>query len=417
MNRFAVWCLCLIVCVVNGEVEPASCAGSSCEGIDSTVLLQSDVGVAAATDAEDDDDSVGDDVPGGADSNVDCSSLTTGTACKSSGCSWSGAFVGEKKADGTEVAGYICADDEEVEEEVHDKLMNGTGTIIGMLEDDDESSIADAGTEERWCRRRRRGRRGGGCPYCRRRRAPPAPVTVKIEANGCPTGLSPSAGQESKGVCPGEGQCCAAGWSASCAEACAKTRCTSTGGTWIKVNLQNNPYTCEMPKARKYCDDPKGDNAGFDCLCATGTGFCGTALTWTGSYDVAKAKCDGNAECNYLHDWKADGQNWRACRKITSPGDGKAAIKRLCSLTPVTDFDRIDTDKSGIIDRAEWKKAIDAGTISPASGGGGAAPAPAPAPPLATSPLFNSLDKNHNKKLSADEFKNGVAAGKIIVPA
>jgi len=189
------WCLCLIVSFANGEVEHGSCAGGSCEVSDSMVLLQSGLGVAEAaeTAVEGVAEAPGDgdeDTSGNTD--VDCASFTRGSTCRSSGCSWSGAFEGEKKEDGSVLSGYICADEEEVEEEVHDKLMNGTGSLIQMLED--ESEIASKGHEGRFCRRRRlsrrrgrsAGRSGGGCPYCRRRRTVSNPT--KVEANGCPAG-------------------------------------------------------------------------------------------------------------------------------------------------------------------------------------------------------------------------------------
>jgi len=367
------WCLCLIVSFANGDVEHGSCTGGNCEVSDSTVLFQNGLGMVDDTETAseegaeaqgDDDDDDNDGSSGDGDTNVACSSFTTGSTCRSNGCSWSGAFVGEKKADGSELTGYICADDEEVEEEVHDKLMNGTGFLIQMLED--ESEITSKGNEQRWCRRRRAG--GGGCPYCRRRRSPPPPP-AKVEANGCPTGLQPN----SNGKCPGSGQCCTTGWSASCNQACATQRCTSTGGSWIPLNYASNAYTCEMPvpptNPSTYSDEPKADNGGFDCLCAAGTGFCGAANTWYGTLAVAKTKCDGNAECQYLHDWKADGTNWRACRTITSPGDGKAAIKKKSSSNSVNTntplFDRIDADKSESISNAEFIKALADGVILP----------------------------------------------------
>jgi len=335
MSPLGAWCLVLIVSFASGEVEHGSCTGGSCAASDSTSLLQSGLGVfdaiettsEEAEEAQGDDDDA-DDSSGNGDTDMDCSTFMSGSTCRSSGCSWSGAFVGEKTEDGSgQVNGYICADDEEVEEEVHDKLVNGTGSLIQMLED--ESEIISKGNEERWCRRRRRGR-GGGCPYCRRRRSSP-PAPAKIEATGCPTGLQPN----SKGKCPGSGQCCTAGWKAACGQGCVKQRCSSTGGSWIPLNYAVDAYTCEMPtppsKPSKYCDERKADNAGFDCLCAAGTGFCGAANTWVGTLTAAKVKCDGNAECKYLHDWKADGNNWRACRKISSPGDAKAAIKQKSS--------------------------------------------------------------------------------------
>lgn len=269
MSPLAGWCLFFIVSCASGEVVPGSCTGDNCAAADSTILLQSGVGVAHS------DPTASEEVPddkggsGSGDSELDCSTFTRGSTCKQNGCAWSGAFVGEKEADGSELTGYICADDEEVEEEVHDKLMNGTGSLIQIL--DDESEVTNcAGGGCPYCRRRRRGR-SGGCPYCRRRRAPSPPA--KIESNGCPTGYSV---KPPPTKCPGNGKCCKAGWSAACSQSCATTRCTSTGGSWIPLDYNSNPYTCEMPKppkANKYCDEPNGDNAGFDCLCAAGTGF------------------------------------------------------------------------------------------------------------------------------------------------
>jgi len=349
--------------------------------------------------------------PENGNTDVECSSFTRGSTCRSSGCSWSGAFVGEKKEDGSELSGYICADDEEVEEEVHDKLMNGTGSLIQMLED--ESEITSKGNEK-WCTRRRRGR-GGGCPYCRRRRSPPPPP-AKIEANGCPTGLKPN----SKGKCPGSGLCCTAGWSATCNQGCVQQRCASTGGSWIPLNYAVDAYTCEMPKrdasskASKYSDEPKADNAGFDCLCATGLGFCGAANTWVGTLAAAERKCDGNAECKYLHDWKADGSNWRACRKITSPGDGKAAIKKKSSSgTSAPLFDRVDTGKSDKISREEFMKALAAGVIILPSTKKAPSPAPPPSQDGPATSSYNSVDKNSDNRITEDEFNKAVAAGTI----
>jgi len=209
-----------------------------------------------------------------------------------------------------------------------------------------------------------------------------------------------------------------------------------------------------MPKPpsnpSKYCDEPNADNAGFDCLCeqaadnAQQEPFCGLTKTWSGTLAVAKAKCDASADCKFLHDWKADGQHWRACRTIKSPGDGKAAIKKKsssgkCADLPQgdADFDRMDADKSGSISREEFNKAVAAGVISdtsalkpapaaPTSAPTAAptsaptsAPKPAPAPaapaPVFTDPIFNRVDKNNNNKITEGEFNKAIAAGTIIV--
>jgi hypothetical protein len=69
---------------------------------------------------------------------------------------------------------------------------------------------------------------------------PPPPPTQKPLANtgvsGCPPGYD---------VKDGLGRC-AAKWTATCAEDCAHTACTTAGGTWIPLDYSTNYYTCEM---------------------------------------------------------------------------------------------------------------------------------------------------------------------------
>lgn len=143
------------------------------------------------------------------------------------------------------------------------------------------------------------------------------------------------------------------------------------------MNYASNAYTCDVPKLGNpslYSEEPKGDNAGYDCLCLVGTGYCGMRSTWTGTLAAAQIKCDADVECKYLHDWKSDGIEWRACRKINSPGDGAAGIK---------------------------KKAISAPTTSPT------------ASPTTLSPTFDSVDGNGDKEISRDEFQKSIDAGQI----
>jgi len=235
------------------------------------------------------------------------------------------------------------------------------------------------------------------------------------------------------------------------------------------LNYASNAYTCEMPKATKaskYCDEPNGDDAGFDCLCAAGTGFCGAANTWVGPLDAAKTKCDGSAECKYLHDWKADGNNWRACRKITSPGDGKAAIKKKSSSDTCTNqayfetafgsstcpsgfekiTDQVTCQKArAALNKGQWEvkswwniqpgcfshsnnriwfntngagrthkafSSICKRTVAPAT------QAPSPTKKSTVSPtrkaLFDSVDGNGNQGISRAELQKAFAAGKIV---
>lgn len=193
-------------------------------------------------------------------------------------------------------------------------------------------------------------------------------------------------------------------------------------------------YTCEFPKPSNYCDEPKADNAGFDCLCAAPAGvFCGVANTWSGTLAAAKTKCDGNTECKFLHDWKADGNNWRACRKISSPGDGKAAIKskssstcpaRNAAPTPAVAptgkgvFDSIDGNGDQGISRGELQKAIDAKVIEGAATPTVKPPAIASTAttnaPTVAPPAFDSVDGNGDHQISRGEFQKAIDAGKII---
>ena len=53
-------------------------------------------------------------------------------------------------------------------------------------------------------------------------------------------------------VCPGNGICCQAKRDIQCGaepEECAKEECTKKSGTWIEVNDQTRPWTCEMGKS------------------------------------------------------------------------------------------------------------------------------------------------------------------------
>jgi hypothetical protein len=57
----------------------------------------------------------------------ECYTKKTESACKDDGCSWTAAFDGEMVEDGQgteKVKGYVCADDEELEEEENDKPYN-----------------------------------------------------------------------------------------------------------------------------------------------------------------------------------------------------------------------------------------------------------------------------------------------------
>ena len=96
-----------------------------------------------------------------------------------SGCSWTNAFDGEEIEDGShkEVDGYVCADEEEVKEEVHDAARkvtedDGEGIATSVIQEWGQDQSEATNTETRWCRRRRRRRRGWSCPWARRRRAP-----------------------------------------------------------------------------------------------------------------------------------------------------------------------------------------------------------------------------------------------------
>lgn len=147
------------------------------------------------------------------------------------------------------------------------------------------------------------------------------------------------------------------------------------------MNYASNAYTCDVPKPGNpslYSEEPKGDNAGYDCLCSVGTGYCGMRRNWYGTLAAAQIKCDADAECKYLHDWKSDGKNWRACRKINSPGDGGAGIK---------------------------KKETSAPTTSPT------------ASPTPLSPIFDSIDGNGDQQISRDEFQKSIDAGQITAGA
>ena len=39
---------------------------------------------------------------------------------------------------------------------------------------------------------------------------------------------------------------CTAGWTSACGEACAKSKCSAAGGSWIPLDYGHNPYTCQM---------------------------------------------------------------------------------------------------------------------------------------------------------------------------
>ena len=58
-----------------------------------------------------------------------------------------------------------------------------------------------------------------------------APVSIK-----CPPGYTG----------PNADNMCTAGWTSACGEACAKSKCSAAGGSWIPLDYGHNPYTCQM---------------------------------------------------------------------------------------------------------------------------------------------------------------------------
>jgi len=50
----------------------------------------------------------------------------------------------------------------------------------------------------------------------------------------------------------------------------------------------------------------------------------GTCSTWYGSLEKAEARCNLDANCIGLHDWQADGKNWRTCTSFNDQFNGGA---------------------------------------------------------------------------------------------
>jgi len=87
-------------------------------------------------------------------------------------------------------------------------------------------------------------------------------ATYKCEATpqACPSGYDSA---RSAGKCPGNGLCCGTGWTADCDMLCAKSSCLASGGNWISLDFNSNPYTCEIPQAatpddnNEECEEPE----------------------------------------------------------------------------------------------------------------------------------------------------------------
>jgi len=106
---------------------------------------------------------------------------------------------------------------------------------------------------------------------------------------------------------------------------------TSNTGYEAYTKCQATTAADAMVPQAEYCVAPHAANSGYDCLCASGSGYCtGSADTWYGTIEDAKVKCNANAECLYLHDFNDDGNNWRACRSVDSPGGEEAAVMKKC---------------------------------------------------------------------------------------
>ena len=67
-------------------------------------------------------------------------------------------------------------------------------------------------------------------------------------------------------------------------------------------------------------------------VCLNNAGSYATSASWFGSLADAEVKCDADNECTVLHDYGADGENWRACKSVNS-GTGSATMVKL-TLVP-----------------------------------------------------------------------------------
>jgi hypothetical protein len=77
-----------------------------------------------------------------------------------------------------------------------------------------------------------------------------------------------------------------------------------------------------------------------------------------------------------------------------------------------TPFDRIDSDNSGTIKRAEWDKAIGDGILK---AGTTVAPAGTTVAPALASAVFKRIDLDNSGNLHRDELKKAIASGSVTV--
>lgn len=79
----------------------------------------------------------------------------------------------------------------------------------------------------------------------------------------------------------------------------------------------------------------EASNDGYSCLNPDGSFSTAGNANWFGSLDDATKRCDANSECTVLHDYNADGTNWRACSRVTS-GTGAATMVKGTGTSPIT---------------------------------------------------------------------------------
>ena len=100
------------------------------------------------------------------------------------------------------------------------------------------------------------------------------------------------------------------------------TTCTVQSSTiWMAGQMTGLVYTTGDAAA----------NGGWDCLNAAGS--YSTSSSWYGSLADTKAKCDADNECTVLHDYAADGNNWRACKSVSSGTGAATMVKQTVAPT------------------------------------------------------------------------------------
>ena len=105
----------------------------------------------------------------------------------------------------------------------------------------------------------------------------------------------------------------------------------------------------------KYCSPytpGKASNGGYDCLNKDGS--YSASGNWYGSLEAAKAKCDADFLCTVLHDYNADGKNWRVCKWVSYDKDNKAAI-----LVKATAAEAFPPEQTGVSSCRKGKACVD----------------------------------------------------------